>query len=195
MVLVRDNLNTHLTAGRRRYIDDRDWLTVFQPPPYAPDLNPVEGIWSVLRRTPTANRAFADPGDLISAVRRGLRQLQYRHGRRATASTRMQQKAAEHDEHCGFQRAVGAWSVRDGVEGEQAEHDRGGTARSERRPARSDQQAVTAVITIRTGVNKEMSPWKRNRLEPPARRGCTAWMAAGAAVRSLVPWTGRAFLY
>ncbi|MDX3804293.1 DDE endonuclease, partial [Streptomyces sp. AK04-3B] len=26
----------------------------------------------------TANRAFADPNDLITAVRRGLRQLQYR---------------------------------------------------------------------------------------------------------------------
>lgn len=53
-------------------------LTVFQLPPYAPDLNPVEGIWSVLRRIATANRAFADPGDLITAVRRGLHQLQYR---------------------------------------------------------------------------------------------------------------------
>ncbi|GKQ37611.1 hypothetical protein ALMP_41480 [Streptomyces sp. A012304] len=70
--------NTHLTAGMRRYIAERDWLTVFQLPPYAPDLNPVEGIWSVLRRTTTANRAFADPDDLITAVRRGLRQLQYR---------------------------------------------------------------------------------------------------------------------
>ncbi|MEU6610385.1 DDE endonuclease, partial [Streptomyces shenzhenensis] len=35
-------------------------------------------IWSVLRRTTTANRAFAEPDDLITAVRRGLRQLQYR---------------------------------------------------------------------------------------------------------------------
>ncbi|MFF5416190.1 hypothetical protein ACFY8K_13035 [Streptomyces misionensis] len=34
---------------------------------------------SVLRRTTTANRAFADPDDLITAVRRGLRRLQYRH--------------------------------------------------------------------------------------------------------------------
>ncbi|CAM5295787.1 hypothetical protein GCM10010329_80320 [Streptomyces spiroverticillatus] len=33
----------------RRYIADRDWLTVVLLPPYAPDLNPVEGIWSVLR--------------------------------------------------------------------------------------------------------------------------------------------------
>ncbi|MFF7266465.1 transposase [Streptomyces sp. NPDC008159] len=79
IVLVWDNLNTHLTAGMRRYITEREWLTVFQLPPYAPDLNPVEGIWSVLRRTTTANRAFADPDDLITAVRRGLRQLQYRH--------------------------------------------------------------------------------------------------------------------
>ncbi|MFG3294935.1 hypothetical protein ACGF3G_39800 [Streptomyces sp. NPDC048179] len=47
--------------------------------PCAPDLNPVEGIWSALRRTITVNHAFADPHDLIIAVRRGLRRLQYRH--------------------------------------------------------------------------------------------------------------------
>ncbi|WP_348541015.1 transposase [Streptomyces sp. SAI-041] len=79
IVLIRDNLNTRLTAGMRRYIAERDWLTVYQLPPYAPDLNPVEGIWSVLRRTPTANRAFTDRHDLITAVRRVLRQLQYHH--------------------------------------------------------------------------------------------------------------------
>ncbi|GLX48853.1 hypothetical protein Shyhy01_18030 [Streptomyces hygroscopicus subsp. hygroscopicus] len=33
----------------------------------------------MLRRTTTTNRAFADPHDLITAVRLGLRQLQYRH--------------------------------------------------------------------------------------------------------------------
>ncbi|WP_445030007.1 transposase [Streptomyces sp. SAS_270] len=74
-----DNLNTQLTAGMRWYVADRDWLTVFQLPPYAPDLNPVEGVWSVLRRTALANRASADPDNLITTVRRGLRQLQYRH--------------------------------------------------------------------------------------------------------------------
>ncbi|MGC0331573.1 hypothetical protein RKD23_004563 [Streptomyces sp. SAI-170] len=78
IVLVWDNLNTHPTAGMRRCIAERDWLTVYQLPAYTPERNPVEGIWSVLRRT-TTNRAFADPHDLITAVRRGLRQLQYRH--------------------------------------------------------------------------------------------------------------------
>jgi transposase len=77
--LIRDNSNTHLTAGTRRCIADRDRLTVLQPPPYAPDLDPFEGIWPVLRRTTTANRAFADPQGLITAVRRGPRRLQYRH--------------------------------------------------------------------------------------------------------------------
>ncbi|MGW5136159.1 transposase [Streptomyces sp. NPDC004135] len=78
IVLVWDNRNTHLTAGMPRYIADRDWLTVFRLLSYAPDLNSVEGIWSVLRRTTTADRAFADSDDLNTAVRRGFPQLQYR---------------------------------------------------------------------------------------------------------------------
>ncbi|CAM5359482.1 transposase [Streptomyces hirsutus] len=78
-MLIWDHLNTHLTAGMRRYLTDRDWLTVVQLPPYATDFNPVEGIWSVLRRTTAANRAFADSDELFTAVRRGLRRLQYRH--------------------------------------------------------------------------------------------------------------------
>jgi transposase len=46
------------------------WLTVHQLPAYNPDLNPVEGIWSLLRRK-LANTAFADPDRLIAAVRHG----------------------------------------------------------------------------------------------------------------------------
>jgi hypothetical protein len=33
-----------------------DWLTVIQPPAYAPDLNPVEGAWSVMKNS-QGNRA------------------------------------------------------------------------------------------------------------------------------------------
>ncbi|PZG54160.1 DDE endonuclease [Spongiactinospora gelatinilytica] len=79
IVLVWGNLNTHLAAGMRRYIAERDWLTVYRLPSYAPDLNPAEGIWSILRRTTMANRDFAGPQEVIAAVRRGLRRLQYRH--------------------------------------------------------------------------------------------------------------------
>ncbi|MEU6275776.1 IS630 family transposase, partial [Streptomyces populi] len=42
------------------------------------DLNPVEGIWSLLRRSSQVNTAFSDPEHLISALRHGLRKIQYR---------------------------------------------------------------------------------------------------------------------
>lgn len=77
LIVVWDNLNTHLAKGMREFVDAHEWLTVYQLPPYCPDLNPVEGIWSLLRRK-LANTAFADPDHLIGAVRRGLREIQYR---------------------------------------------------------------------------------------------------------------------
>ncbi|MFJ4091494.1 transposase [Kitasatospora sp. NPDC089913] len=78
IVLVWDNLNTHLAVGMKRYAAEHDWLTVFQLPSYAPDLNPVEGLWSLLRRGPMANTAFTDPDHLTGALRRGLRHIQLR---------------------------------------------------------------------------------------------------------------------
>jgi putative transposase len=76
VVIVWDNLNTHRTAGLRQYAADHDWLTVFQLPSYAPDLNPVEGVWSLLRRGPMANTAFTDPEHLERTLRRGLAHIQ-----------------------------------------------------------------------------------------------------------------------
>ncbi|KJY42379.1 DDE endonuclease [Streptomyces sp. NRRL B-1568] len=78
IVVVWDNLNTHLTAGMKRYAAEHDWLTVFQLPSYAPNLNPVESVWSLLRRGPTANVAFEDPEHLARTFRRGLRHIQLR---------------------------------------------------------------------------------------------------------------------
>lgn len=78
IVLVWDNVGLHLSRAMRAWTTARDWLTVFQLPAYAPDLNPVEGIWSSLRRTSLANIAFTDYTQLVTAVRRGLRQIQYR---------------------------------------------------------------------------------------------------------------------
>ena len=45
IVLVWDNLNTHVSAAMRTLIEARDWLTVIRLPAYAPDLNPTEGVW------------------------------------------------------------------------------------------------------------------------------------------------------
>ena len=42
LVLVWDNLNTHTSRVMRDLISARPWLTVYQLPSYASELNPVE---------------------------------------------------------------------------------------------------------------------------------------------------------
>lgn len=78
LVLVWDNLNVHLDARLRAFIAAQDWVVSFQLPPYAPDLNPVEGIWSLARRAGQNNIAFTDPEHLMRVLRRTLREIQYR---------------------------------------------------------------------------------------------------------------------
>ncbi|MFD3591071.1 transposase [Streptomyces sp. NPDC058683] len=78
IVLVWDNVRLHLTAGMKDFIAaNSDWLIVFQLPTYAPDLNPTEGIWSLVKRD-LGNLAAADLGQITRAVKRKLKMLQYR---------------------------------------------------------------------------------------------------------------------
>ncbi|MFI1653302.1 transposase [Streptomyces avidinii] len=77
IVVVWDNLNTHLATGLKRYEAEHDWLTTIRLPAYAPDLNPVEAVWSLVRRA-TANTAFGTPDDLDRTLRRELRRIQLR---------------------------------------------------------------------------------------------------------------------
>jgi DDE superfamily endonuclease len=51
IVLVWDNLNTHVSAAMAELIAARPWLTVYRLPPYAHELNPVESVWSHLKRS------------------------------------------------------------------------------------------------------------------------------------------------
>lgn len=78
IVLIRGNLNVHKAAGPREFVESRDGLTIHYLPPYAPDLNLLEGIWSLLRRGWLSNVAFSTPEHLVRTVRRGLRHIQYR---------------------------------------------------------------------------------------------------------------------
>jgi transposase len=68
----------HLTAGMRELIAaNAEWLTVFRLPTYAPDLNPQEGIRSLVKRD-IGNLAAADLGQITRAVKRKLKMLQSR---------------------------------------------------------------------------------------------------------------------
>ncbi|WP_455711024.1 IS630 family transposase [Streptomyces hydrogenans] len=78
IVLVWDNVRLHLTKPLREFIDaNATWLTVFQLPTYAPDLNPQEGIWALVKRD-IGNLAAADLGQITRVVKRRLKQIQYR---------------------------------------------------------------------------------------------------------------------
>ncbi|MEW1612834.1 MULTISPECIES: transposase [unclassified Streptomyces] len=78
IVLVWDNLRMHLVAPLREFFAaNTAGLTVFQLPTYVPDLNPQEGVWSLVKRD-IGNLAAADLSQITRAVKRRLRRIQYR---------------------------------------------------------------------------------------------------------------------
>ena len=79
LVVVWDNLNTHVSAAMAELIAARDWLTVCQLPPYAHELNPVEPVWSHLKRS-LANLAKRNISQLTTLVKTRLKRMQYRPG-------------------------------------------------------------------------------------------------------------------
>jgi putative transposase len=79
VVLVWDNLNTHVSRAMGELIAARDWLTVFQLPAYASELNPVESVWSHLKRS-LANLAKRDIAQLTALAKTRLRRMQYQPG-------------------------------------------------------------------------------------------------------------------
>jgi putative transposase len=79
LVVVWDNLNTHVSHAMAELVAARDWLTVCQLPPYAHELNPVELVWSHLKRSP-ANLAKRNILELTALVKTRLKRMQYRPG-------------------------------------------------------------------------------------------------------------------
>ncbi len=77
IVLVWDNASLHVDKRMRAFIATRStWLTVYRLPPYAPDLNPVEAVWSHLKRS-IANLAAHTTDDLAHLVKQRLNRMHY----------------------------------------------------------------------------------------------------------------------
>ena len=55
----------------------RPWLSVYRLPPYAHELNPVERVWSHLKRS-LANLTKHSIAELTVLVKTRLRRMQYR---------------------------------------------------------------------------------------------------------------------
>ena len=79
LVVVWDGLNTHVSGAMADLVAARDWLTVFRLPPYAPELNPVERAWALLKRS-LANLVKHNISELTALARTRLRRMQYRPG-------------------------------------------------------------------------------------------------------------------
>ena len=77
IVLVWDGLSTHKTPAIRAAIAARPWLRVYLLPAYAPELNPVEKVWSTMKGS-LANLAVRTATDLSAAVKNRLNRMQYR---------------------------------------------------------------------------------------------------------------------
>lgn len=78
LILIWDNLNTHISAAMRAFIDAHpDWLTEARLPAYAPDLNAVEGAWANMKNG-LGNLAAADVDQLTAIIKNRLKTIQYR---------------------------------------------------------------------------------------------------------------------
>jgi hypothetical protein len=71
MILVWDNLNTHVSAAMCRFIGAHpDWLTEARLPAYAPDLNAVEGAWANMKNG-LGNLSASDVDQLSAIIKTG----------------------------------------------------------------------------------------------------------------------------
>jgi transposase len=76
IILVWDGLGAHHSRQMTDWLADQThWLQAVRLPGYAPDLNPVEGMWSALKGKDLANYAATDLTDLWGAAHRGLQRI------------------------------------------------------------------------------------------------------------------------
>jgi putative transposase len=74
VVLFWDGLNAHRSLETRAHLEaQRSWLTVHRLPAYAPELNPVEGVWAWFKGTATANLCPDGLAPLRQRLRTGRR--------------------------------------------------------------------------------------------------------------------------
>lgn len=75
IVLLWDGLNTHRGRETTRHLDSqRGQLRAHRLPAYAPELNPVEGLWAWLKGTTVPNFCADGLESLRQHVCRGRRQ-------------------------------------------------------------------------------------------------------------------------
>jgi transposase len=68
--LVWDNLQAHKSLLVKDIVAKNPRLRVHSLPPYAPDLNPIETLWCMVKHHRMANHAIGNLGELEATARR-----------------------------------------------------------------------------------------------------------------------------
>ena len=71
-----DGLPAHRSRAMRAWLNtQRSWLVVERLPAYAPELNPVEGLWSSIKAVELANLTSPALGEVIGQAHRGIQRV------------------------------------------------------------------------------------------------------------------------
>jgi transposase len=74
--LLWDGLPSQRSTAMRAWLNtQRSWLVVERLPAYAPELNPVEGLWSSLKAVELANLTGPTLAEVIAQAHRGIQRL------------------------------------------------------------------------------------------------------------------------
>jgi transposase len=76
VILIWDGLPAHRSTAMKTWLATQsDWLQVVPLPGYAPELNPLEGLWSAVKGKDLANYAATTTTDLWHTTRRALARI------------------------------------------------------------------------------------------------------------------------
>ncbi len=76
VTLLWDGLPSHRSKKMRKFLaSQRHWLVVERLPAYAPELNPVEGMWGNLKGTELANCCAETIDEVQDVAHRGMRRI------------------------------------------------------------------------------------------------------------------------
>ncbi|WP_285702208.1 IS630 family transposase [Actinomadura sp. NBRC 104412] len=75
VVLIWDGLSAHWSREMRAWAAGQDWLTLERLPAYAPELNPVEMLWSSIKTRELANLAGDHLADVADAAEAGINRI------------------------------------------------------------------------------------------------------------------------
>ncbi len=63
---MQDNARPHISYHTQRFLEDNDVKTIVHPP-YSPDLNPIEKVWSILKRN-VMKTSYSHLDDIIEKI-------------------------------------------------------------------------------------------------------------------------------